>query len=186
MSGYLRRKNVWNISSVYLEMHVENVYIKCSIEILKRLEEQRSLSAKIYTRGEKLLFRNYVLALCHEMATSGKVNQLQPKIIIPRINQVYKKSKVYRLARAIHESTRLIAGNFERVLAARAMNDCPLRNHHPNRIQCLLLALKFKQSLDTPHPGPFLEVLKHRNYIVQNTCSFENTKETGSILLLLW
>ena len=87
------------------KMHVENVYIKCSIEHLKRLEEQRSLSAKIYTRDERLIYRNYVLALCHEMAPSGKVNQLQPKIIIPRINQVYKKSKVYRLAMIIHEST---------------------------------------------------------------------------------
>ena len=119
---------------VYLKMHVENVYIKCSIEHLKRLEEQRSLSAKIYTRDEKLIFRNYVLALCHEMAPSGKIIQLQPKIIIPRINQVYKKSKVYRLAMVIHESTRLIAGNYERVWAGRAFEDCPHRYHHPNRI----------------------------------------------------
>ena len=37
-------------------MHVENVYIKCSIEHLKRLEEQRSLPAKIYTRDERLIF----------------------------------------------------------------------------------------------------------------------------------
>ena len=90
------------ISMVYLKMHVENVYIKCSIEHLKRLEEQRSLSAKIYTRDERLIFRNYVLALFHEMAPSGKITQLQPKIIIPRINQVYEKSKVYRLATVIH------------------------------------------------------------------------------------
>ena len=108
MSGTLRWKKVCKISMVYLKMHVENVYIKCSIEHLKRLEEQRSLSAKIYTRDERLIFRNYVLALCHEMAPSGKINQLQPKIIIPRINQVYKKSKVYRLAMVIHESTRLL------------------------------------------------------------------------------
>ena len=101
-------------------MHVEKVYIKCSIDHLRRLEEQRSLSAKIYTRDERLIFRNYVLALCHEVAPSGKVNQLQPKIIIPRINQVYKKSKVYRLAMIIHESTRLIAENYERVWAGRA------------------------------------------------------------------
>ena len=83
-------------------MHVENVYIKCPIEHLKRLEEQRSLSAKIYTRDERLIFRKYVLALRnhetalrgnHEMAPSGKITQLQPEIIIPRINQVYKKSK---------------------------------------------------------------------------------------------
>ena len=131
---------------VYLKMHVENVYIKCSIEHLKRLEEQRSISAKIYTRDEKLIFRNYVLALCHEMAPSGKITQLQPKIIIPRINQVYKKSKVYRLAMVIHESTRLIAENYERVWAGHAIEDCLHRYHHPNRIQCFLLALKFKQS----------------------------------------
>ena len=131
---------------VYLKMHVEKVYIKCSIEHLRRLEEQRSLSAKIYTRDERLIFRNYVLALCHEMAPSGKVNQLQPKIIIPRINQVYKKSKVYRLAMVIHESTRLIAENYERVWAGRAIEDCLHSYHHLSRIQCFLLALKFKQS----------------------------------------
>ena len=127
-------------------MHVENVYIKCSIEHLKRLEEQRSLSAKIYTIDERLIFRNYVLALCHEMAPSGKINQLQPKIILPRINQVYKKSKVYRLAMVIHESTRLIAENYERVWAGSAIEDCLHSYHHLSRIQCFLLALKFKQS----------------------------------------
>ena len=71
-----------------LENARENVYIKCSIEHLKRLEEQRSLSTKVYTRDERLIFRNYVLALCHETAPSGKITHLQPKIIIPRINQV--------------------------------------------------------------------------------------------------
>ena len=132
---------------VYLQLYVKNVYIKCSIEHLKRLEEQRSLSAKIYTRDERLIFRNYVLALCHEMAPSGKVNQLQPKIIIPRINQVYKESKVYRLAMVIHESTRLIAENYERVWAGHAIEDCPHSYHHPSRIYRSLLALKFKQSI---------------------------------------
>ena len=131
---------------VYLKMHVENVYIKCSIEHLKRLKEQRSLSAKIFTRDEKLIFRNYVLALCHEMAPSGKITQLQLKIIIPRINQVYKKSKVYRLAVVIHESTRLIAENYERVWAGHAIEGCLHRYHHLSRIQCSLLALNFKQS----------------------------------------
>ena len=121
-------------------MHVGNVNIKCSIE-------QRSLSAEIYTRDGRLIFRNYVLALCHEMARSVKINQPQLKIIMPPINQVYKKSKVYRLAMAIHESSRLIDGNYERVWAGRAIEDCPHRYHHPNRIQCFLLALKFKQSI---------------------------------------
>ena len=90
-------------------MHVENVYIKCSVEHLKRLEEERSLSAKSYTRDERLIFRNYVLSLCHEIAPYRKLTQLQPKIIIPEINQIYKKSKVYRLAMVVHEFTRLIA-----------------------------------------------------------------------------
>ena len=40
---------------------------------------------------------------------AGKITQLQPKIIMPRINQVYKKSKVYRLGMVILEATRLIA-----------------------------------------------------------------------------
>ena len=74
------------------------------------------------------------------------ITQLQPRITMPRINQVYKKSKVYRLAMVIHESTRLIAGNYERVWAGRAIEDCPHGYHHPNRIQCFVLALKFKQS----------------------------------------
>ena len=127
-------------------MHVENVYIKCSNEHLKRLEDQRSLLAKIYTRDEPLMFRNYVWALYHELALPGKINQLQPKIIVPRINQAYKKSKVYRLALVIHESTRLIDGNYERVWAGRAIEDCSHRCYHPNRIQCFQLAFKFKQS----------------------------------------
>ena len=127
-------------------MHVENVYIKCSIEQLIRLEEQRSLSAKIYTRNERLIFRNYVLALRHEMTPSGKISQLQPKITIPRNHQVYEKSKVYRVAMVIHESTRSIAENYERVWAGHAIEDCPHRYHHPSRIHCFLLALNFKQS----------------------------------------
>ena len=130
---------------VYLSMHEESVYIKCSIEHLKRLEEQRSLSAKIYT-DERLIFRNYVLALCHEKAPSGKITQLQQIIIIPRINQVYKKSKVYRLAMVICESTRLIAENYDRIWAGHAIEDCLHRYHHLSRTQCFLLALKFKQS----------------------------------------
>ena len=123
---------------VYLKMHVENVYIKCSIEHLKLLEEQHSLSAKICTRDERIIFWNYVVALCHELVPSGKVNQLQPKIIIPRINQVYKKSKVYRLAMIIRESTRLIAENYERVWAGHAIVDCLQRYRHLSRIQCFL------------------------------------------------
>ena len=86
------------------------------------------------------------MALCHEMAPSGEITQLQPKIIIPRVNQVYKKSAVYWLAMVIHESTRLIAASCERVWAGRAIEDCPHRYHHLRRIQCFLLALKFKQS----------------------------------------
>ena len=80
------------------------------------------------------------------MAPSGKINQLQLKIIMPRIDQVYKKSKVYRLAMVIYESTRLIAGNYEQLWAGRANEDCPHRYHHLSRIQCFLSALKFKQS----------------------------------------
>ena len=40
---------------VYLKMHVENVYIKCSIDDLERPKEQLSLSAKIYTGYERFL-----------------------------------------------------------------------------------------------------------------------------------
>ena len=82
------------------------------------------------------------MALCNEMAPSGKITQLQPKVI----NQIYKKSKGYRLAMVIHESTRLIAENCERVWAGRAIEDCLHRYHHLSQIQCFLLALKFEQS----------------------------------------
>ena len=123
------------MSMVYLKMHVENVYIKCLIDYLKRIEEQRSLSAKIYTRDKRLNFRNYVLALFHEMAPSGKINQLLPKIIIPRIFQAYKKSKEYRLAMVIHESTiaTTIADMYERVWAGHAIEYCLHSYHHPSR-----------------------------------------------------
>ena len=135
-------KRCEKIFMVYLKTDVENVYIKCGMENLDSLEEQRSFSA----RDERLIFRKYVLALCHEMAPSGKITQLQPKIIKPRINQVYKKSKVYRLAMDIQESTWLIAENDERVWAGYAIEYCPHRYHHPSRIHCFLLAFKFKQS----------------------------------------
>ena len=46
----------------------------------------------------------------------------------------------------IHESTRLIAENYERVGAGHAIEDCLHRYHHLSRIRCFLLALKFKQS----------------------------------------
>ena len=43
----------------------------------------------------------------------------------------------------IHESTRLIAENYERVWA---IEEFPHKYHHLRRINCFLLALKFKQS----------------------------------------
>ena len=49
----------------------------------------------------------------------------------------------------IYESTRLIAENYERVWAGRAIEDCPHSYHHLSRIQCFPLALKFKQSFAT-------------------------------------
>ena len=94
----------------------------------------------------RLIFWNYVLALCHEMAPSGKIDWPQPKIIIPRINQVYKKSKVYMLAMVIHESTRLLAENYEKVWEGCAVEDCTHRYHHQSRIQSFLLTVKFEQS----------------------------------------
>ena len=127
---------------VYLKMHVENVYIRCSIEHLKRLEEQRSLSAKIYTRDERLIFRNYVLAL----SRNGTFRQNYPAPTEDYHKNVYEKSKVYRLAMVIYDSTRLIAENYERVWAGHAIEDCLHKYHHLSRIQCFLLALKFKQS----------------------------------------
>ena len=104
-------------SILYPIIQVENVHIETAIENLKWLEQQSSLSAKNYTRDERLIFRNYVLALRQGMAPSGKINQLQRKIIITRINQVYKKSKVYRLALVILECTRLVAENYRRVFS---------------------------------------------------------------------
>ena len=84
------------------------------------------------------------MALCHEMAPSGKIDRLQSKV--PRINQVYKKSKVYMLAMVIHESTRLLAENYEKVWEGRAVEDCTHRYHHQSRIQSFILTVKFEQS----------------------------------------
>ena len=58
------------------------------IEHLKRLEEQRSLSAKVYTRDERLIFRNYVLALCHEMAPSGNINHLRHQPSLQKVKSI--------------------------------------------------------------------------------------------------
>ena len=93
-------------------------HMKFAIENLKRHGKQRSFSAEIFSRDVRIILWNYVLALCHEMTPPGKINQLKQKII-PRINQVSKKSKVYRLAMIIHKSTRLIAENYEQVWAGR-------------------------------------------------------------------
>ena len=35
---------------------------------------------------------------------------------------------------------------------------------------------------DTPHPGPFLEFFKRRNYSSKKTFSLEHREETGSVL----
>ena len=57
-------------------MHVENVYIKCSIEHLRRLEEQRSLSAKIfYTRDERLIISELLFGI---MSRNGTFKQNWP------------------------------------------------------------------------------------------------------------
>ena len=61
-------------------MQVENVYIKCAIESLKRLVEQRSLSAKICTRNELFFLRNYVLALCHKWHLQARLTSSNRKL----------------------------------------------------------------------------------------------------------
>ena len=125
-------------------MHIEKVAIKCSLESLRRLEEQKCLAFKIFSRNEIIIFRSYVLALCHELKPTGNIYRLRNKIRAPRINHMYKSSKVYRLACIINESTRLIAQNYE-TIATWAVEDCLCRYQHPNWMACLLLAYKMKR-----------------------------------------
>ena len=75
-----------------------------------------TFSKKLYKR-RKIDFSELRFGIHQGMAPSGKINQLQRKIIITRINQVYKKSKVYRLALVILECTRLVAENYRRVFS---------------------------------------------------------------------
>ena len=126
-------------------MHVNRVNIKCSLETLRRLEQQKCLSYKIFSRNDIIIFRSYVLALCHELKPTGQIYRLRNKIRVPRINGLYKRSKVYRLASIINESTRLIAQNYEQI-ATWAVEDCPCRYHHPSWVTCLLLAHKMKRT----------------------------------------
>ena len=125
-------------------MHVNKVQIKCSIENLRRLEEQKRLSCKIFSGNEIIIFRSYVLALCHELKPTGKIYRLHNKIRAPSINWWYRRSKVYRLASIINESTRLIAQNYE-TIATWAVEDCLCRYQHPNWMACILLAYKMKR-----------------------------------------
>ena len=126
-------------------MRANKVEIKCSLETLRRLEEQKRLSFKIFSSNKIIVFRSYVLALCHELKPTGNIYQLRNKIRVPRLNQIYKCSKVYRLASIISESTRLIAQNYEKI-ATWAVEDCPCRYQHPSWMACLLLAYKMKRT----------------------------------------
>ena len=124
-------------------MHIKKVAIKCSLENLRRLEEQKCLAFKIFSRNEIIIFRSYVLALCHELIPTGNIYRLRNKIRAPTINHIYKSSKVYRLASIINESTRVIAQNYETIVTW-AVEDCPCRYQHPSWMACLLLAYKMK------------------------------------------
>ena len=125
-------------------MRTNKVKIKCSLETLTRLEEQKRLSFKIFSRNEIIVFRSYVLALCHELKPTGNIYRLRNKISVPRVNEIYKSSNVYRLASIISESTRLIAHNYEKI-ATWSVEDCPCKYHHPSWMACLLLAYKMKR-----------------------------------------
>ena len=61
------------------KMHVNRVNIKCSLETLRRLEQQKCLSYKIFSRNDIIIFRSYVLALCHELKPTGQIYWLRNK-----------------------------------------------------------------------------------------------------------
>ena len=103
------------------------------------------LSQQVYSKDNEIKFVNFVLALCHEIKHLRRVDWVRNQIIVPRMSLFYRKIKVYRLARIIHESTRLIANNYE-AFGTGAMEDRLIRYRHPRLAQCLILALGFKYS----------------------------------------
>ena len=97
-----------------MRMNVNHVHIKCSILKIVKPEQKYLEISQIYTKDERLIFRDYVLALCRLIMPFGRIDRLKNEIVVPHINQWYKKSQVYRLALIICETCRAIAENYKK------------------------------------------------------------------------
>ena len=131
----------------YLWYHwaMKKFAIQCSIENIKRLEQQKCMSCNVFTNDYYINFRAYVLALCHEMVPEEKTFQLKNKIRVPAFNRLYKSLKVYRLAIIIHEATRITAKNYEKI-STKDFECCPHQYQNPSFFACFLLAIRIRQS----------------------------------------
>ena len=74
-------------------MNVNHVHIKCSILKIVKLEQKYLEISQIYTKDERLIFRDYVLALCRLNMPFGRIDRLKNEIVVPHINQMVQKVK---------------------------------------------------------------------------------------------
>ena len=117
-----------------LKMSHQKKLIKCTIDHLQRLQEQSS--AYVYSKDEYMVFRNYVLALIQIIVPSGTIKNIRHKIDYSR--SCFRKSKRYRLATIIYESTRIIAIHHG-VIFVGDIPDCLIEYSHPTFSSCITL-----------------------------------------------
>ena len=115
--------------------------INCTIDHLQRLQEQSS--AYVYSKDEYMVFRNYVLALIQIIVPSGTIKNIRHKIDYSR--SCFRKSKRYRLATIIYESTRIIAKHHG-VIFVGDIPDCIVEYSHPTFSSCIHLVCRFEYS----------------------------------------
>ena len=124
-----------------VEMSHQKKLIKCTIDHLQRLQEQSS--AYVYSKDEYMVFRNYVLALIQIIVPSGTIKNIRHKIDYSR--SCFRKSKRYRLATIIYESTRIIAKHHGAIFVGD-IPDCLIEYSHPTFSSCIHLVCKFEYS----------------------------------------
>ena len=88
------------------------------IESLKRLDEHRSFSVKVFITFVEILKRVVIMS---RIGTFGHEYPDPNKVYQPLIDQVYKKSQESRIPLAINKSTRLIAESYGRACTGRAI-----------------------------------------------------------------
>ena len=122
-------------------MQKENVYIQSAIENLKRLEEQRSLSAQIYER-DKILTSELRFVIVSRNAT---FMQEQPVPIQKYLTTDKQSLQKFKSKQASHGFSRIDSNNCRKfsVWVNHAIEDIPPRYLHPSRIQCFLSNIEF-------------------------------------------